>query len=66
MKIRLKRCIRIDVTNIKEHIDGTFNYEFIYEKLINRYRQASKKDKGIMLDEYCATSKHYRKHAIKH
>lgn len=44
---------------------GRLTMTLYMKQLSNRYRQASKKDKGIMLDEYCATSKHSRKHAIK-
>ena len=44
---------------------GRLTMGLYIKQLSNRYRQASKKDKGIMLDEYCATSQHSRKHAIK-
>lgn len=39
--------------------------ELYLRNLSTRYRQSSKKEKGIMLDEYCSTSGHSRKHAIK-
>ena len=39
--------------------------ELYFKNLSLRYRQATKKEKGKMLDEYCATSGHSRKHAIK-
>ena len=39
--------------------------ELYLKNLRLRYRQATKKEKGKMLDEYCATSGHSRKHAIK-
>jgi len=35
------------------------------KQLSTRYRQASKKEKSIMLNEYCSTSQYSRKHAIK-
>ena len=44
---------------------GQLTMTLYLNNLSNRYRQASKKDKGKMLDEYCATSGHTRKHAIK-
>ena len=44
---------------------GRLTMDLYIKQLSTRYRQASKKDKGIMLDEYCSTSKYSRKHAIK-
>lgn len=44
---------------------GRLTMDLYLQKLSVRYRQASKKEKGVMLDEYCATSGHSRKHAIK-
>lgn len=36
-----------------------------YLKLLrSRYREASKKEKGVILDEFVKTSGHSRKHAI--
>ena len=44
---------------------GKITMELYLHNLSVRYRQASKKEKGIMLNEYCETSGHSRKHAIK-
>ena len=44
---------------------GQLTMELYLKNLSTRYRQASKKEKGKMLDEYCATSGHDRKYAIK-
>jgi hypothetical protein len=44
---------------------GHLTMELYLRNLSTRYRQSNKKDKGIMLDEYCSTSGHSRKHAIK-
>lgn len=44
---------------------GQLTMELYLKNLSLRYRHASKKEKGKMLDEYCATSGHSRKHAIK-
>ena len=44
---------------------GRLTMDLYIKQLSTRYRQASKKDKSIMLNEYCATSKLSRKHAIK-
>lgn len=44
---------------------GKVTMDLYLHNLSVRYRQASKKEKGVMLDEYCATSGHTRKHAIK-
>lgn len=44
---------------------GSLTMELYLKSLSTRYRQSSKKEKGIMLDEYCSTSGHSRKHAIK-
>jgi len=44
---------------------GRLTMDLYIKQLSTRYRQASKKEKGLMLDEYCATSHHTRKHAIK-
>jgi len=44
---------------------GRLTMDLYIKQFSTRYRQASKKDKGIMLDEYCSTSKYSRKHAIK-
>jgi hypothetical protein len=30
-----------------------------------RYKKASRKDKTVILDEFCATSGYHRKHAIR-
>jgi len=44
---------------------GQLTMELYIKQLSTRYRQASKREKSLMLDEYCATSGHSRKHAIK-
>lgn len=44
---------------------GRITMELYLRNLSKRYKKASKKEKGLMLDEYCATSGHSRKHAIK-
>jgi len=44
---------------------GRLTMALYLKKLSTRYKQATKKEKGIMLDEYCSTSGHSRKHAIK-
>ena len=44
---------------------GRLTMELYLKQLSTRYKQASKKEKGKMLDEYCSTSGHSRKHAIK-
>lgn len=44
---------------------GHLTMELFIKKLSTRYKQASKKEKGAILTEYCSTSGHSRKHAIK-
>ena len=44
---------------------GRITMDLYLHNLSKRYKKASKKEKGLMLDEYCATSGHSRKHAIK-
>ena len=60
------RCIKKDLTKlIGAFLMGHLTMELYLRNLSTRYRQSNKKDKGIMLDEYCSTSGHSRKHAIK-
>lgn len=47
------------------HVLGRVTMELYIKQLSTRYRQASKKEKGLMLDEFCKTSGYSRKHAIK-
>ena len=35
------------------------------EAIYPRYKRASRKDKPLILDEFCATCGYYRKHAIR-
>jgi len=44
---------------------GYLNMELYLRNLSTRYRQSSKTEKGIVLDEYCSTNGHGRKHTIK-
>ena len=44
---------------------GRLSMELYIKQLSTRYRQATKKEKGLMLDEFCSTSGYSRKHAIK-